>query len=78
MEAFEALRIASDKAGIPDYKIGPSMGKPASYVSNGRARGSSPQCNTMAAMLGVCGYRLAAIPSEDVPESALVIDPPDA
>lgn len=78
MEAFEALRIASGKADIPDYKIGPSMGKPASYVSNGRTRGSSPRCNTMAAMLEVCGYSLAAIPKTDIPDTALVIDPPEA
>lgn len=77
MEAFEALRVASEQAGIPDYKIGPAMGKPTSYVSNGRTRGSSPRCNTMAAMLGVCGYSLAAIPHADVPDTALVIDPPD-
>lgn len=73
MQAFEALREASERAGVPMYKIGPAMGKPASYVSTGMARGSSPRCDTMAKMAGVCGYGLALVPVEEMPESALVI-----
>lgn len=75
MQAYEALRKAAKDAGIPLTHIGPAMGKPSTYVNNGITRGSSPQCNTMASMLDVCGYKLAAIPKDDVPDSALVIDP---
>lgn len=74
MKAFEALKEASDKSGVPMYKIGPAMGRPASYVSTGMARGSSPRCDTMAKMAGVCGYALALVPLDDLPDSALVID----
>lgn len=75
MQAYDALRQAAKDAGTPLTHIGPAMGKPATYVNNGITRGSSPRCNTMAAMLRVCGYSLVAIPREDIPESALIIDP---
>lgn len=73
MQAFEALKEASEKSGVPMYKIGPAMGRPSSYVSTGMARGSSPRCDTMAKMAEVCGYALALVPTGDLPESALVI-----
>lgn len=73
MQAFEALKEASEKSGVPMYKIGPAMGKPASYVSTGMSRGSSPRCDTMAKMADVCGYSLALVPKADLPGSALVI-----
>lgn len=34
-----------------------------------------PKADTLASMLSVCGYVLAALPADQVPESALVIDP---
>lgn len=77
MQAYDALKHAAKEAGVPLTHIGPAMGKPSTYVNNGITRGSSPQCNTMAAMLDVCGYKLAAVPHADVPDSALVIDPPE-
>lgn len=50
------------------------MGKPDSYIAGGKSRGSAPRVDTMARMLGVCGYVLAAVPVGDVPASAIVID----
>lgn len=52
------------------------MGKTSGYVANGASRGSVPQADTLAAMLAVCGFSLVAMPSDEVPPSALVIDPP--
>lgn len=75
MNAYDALKSAGAIAGVPMYKIGRELGKPDSYVSNGMARGSSPRCNTMAAMAEVCGYRLALVPVCSLPDDALVIDP---
>lgn len=73
MDAYEALREAGERSGVPMYKIGRALGKTDSYVSNGIARGSSPRCDTMAKMAEVCGHSLALVPHEDVPDSALVI-----
>lgn len=64
------------KKGVPLSHIGAAMGKAPSYVNSGITRGSTPQADTLAAMLDVCGYALAAVPLEDVPPTALRIDPP--
>ena len=78
MRAYDALKKAAKSAGMPLTHIGPAMGKPAPYVNTGITRGSTPKADTLAAMLEVCGYKLAAIPDSDVPDTALVIDPPEA
>lgn len=74
MDAYEALKEAGARSGMPMYKVGRALGKTDSYVSNGIARGSSPRCDTMAKMAEVCGHELALVPSDDMPESALRID----
>lgn len=75
MQAIEAVRTAAANSGTPITHIGRSMGKRDNYVSATTRRGSSPQCDTAAAMLEACGYALAAVPVDDLPPSALVIDP---
>lgn len=75
MKAYEAVRTASTASGVPITHIGPALGKSSVYVNNGISRGSVPKADTLAAMLGVCGYALAAVPVDDMPASALVIDP---
>lgn len=74
MKAYEAVRQAAMKKGVPLSHIGAAMGKTPSYVNSGITRGSTPQADTLATMLGVCGYALAAVPLEDMPPSALKID----
>ena len=75
MQAMETIKAAAKKAGIPLTKIGPAIGKSAPYVNAAISRGSNPQADTLADMLAPCGYVLAAIPADEVPASALVIDP---
>lgn len=77
MNAYETVRESAKVAGISTNSIGRALGKTSSYVASGATRGSTPKADTLAAMLNVCGYKLAAIPESDVPGSALVIDPPD-
>lgn len=78
MNAYEAVKRAAENKGISTNSIGRALGRADSYVASGATRGSTPKADTLAAMLDVCGYKLAAMPSDDVPGSALVIDPPDA
>lgn len=75
MKAIDAVKSAEESAGVLTTHIGRALGKRGNYVSAVASRGSTPQADTLAAMLGVCGYSLAAIPHTDVPNSALVIDP---
>lgn len=75
MKAYEVVRSAAKSNGVPITHIGPALGKSSVYVNNGASRGSVPKADTLASMLSVCGYVLAALPADQVPESALVIDP---
>lgn len=75
MKAIDALKEAANSSGIPVAHIGLKLGRRPNYVSGIATRGSTPQANTLASMLSVCGYVLAALPADQVPESALVIDP---
>lgn len=75
MDAYEAVQQAATAGGISLAGIGRAMSRPPNYVSNGAARGSTPKADTLAAMLAPCGYVLAALPRQDAPASALVIDP---
>lgn len=72
---YDAVRHAAAVSGVSTNSIGRSLGKADSYVSSGASRGSIPRADVLASMLGVCGWSLAAMPSDDVPESAVVIDP---
>lgn len=72
---MDAVRAAADRAAVPVTHIGPAMGKGRTYANRIMTRGSVPQADTLAAMLAACGHVLAAVPVEDLPASALVIDP---
>ena len=74
MYAMDALRIAANNSGITLSKIGLSLGKSRQYVNAIITGGNTPKCDTMAAMLNVCGYELAAIPADAIPDNAIVID----
>lgn len=73
MHANDVLKQAAATAGVPITHIGPALGKAPNYVNNSTSRSSTPRCDTMAAMLGVCGYALVAVPREDVPDTAIEI-----
>lgn len=74
MDAYSAVKQAAAKSGVTLSQIGVAIGNSANFVSNSAQRGGSPRCDTMARMLAVCGYSLVAVPSPDVPPSALAID----
>lgn len=74
MHANDALKQAAATASVPITHIGPAIGKAPNYVNNSTSRGSTPRCDTMAAMLHVCGYALVAVPRGDVPETAIELD----
>lgn len=78
MKAMEAVKAAAESSGTPTTHIGRRMGKQDSYYSAVVSRGSVPKADTLAAMLDVCDYDLAAVPrSAGLPDGALVIDPPE-
>lgn len=76
MNTQDLIRHAVSQADISMISASRAMEKNDNYFASVVARGSTPKADTLAAMLEVCGYKLAAIPHEDVPDTALVIDPP--
>ena len=74
MYAMDAVKEAAGNAGISLYRVSLDMGKSRQYVNSVITRGSTPQADTLARMLDVCGYKLVAVPGDNVPSDALVID----
>lgn len=73
MDAIETVRGTAAAVGKPITHIGIELGRRPNYVNGVMSRGSTPQADTLAAMLGVCGYALAAVPVDDLPASALAV-----
>ena len=76
MKATEAVKEAAALAGVPVTHIGRAMGKRDNYVSVLVNKDTTPKADTLASMLAPCGYVLAAVPRDQVPAAALVIDAP--
>lgn len=73
---YDILKRIAANEEVPITAIGPKIGKGASYVNGGAARGSDPSTSNAAAMLEACGWRLVAVRSDAVPDAAYVIEPP--
>ena len=74
MKFWEILYTAANNAGIPTTKIGPKLGLSREYVATGKSKEVDPSTTTAARLLGACGYVLAALPADRVPDDALVIE----
>ena len=75
MKFIDLLYEVASKTGTPVTKIGLGIGTGREYVSRMKRNGTDPSTSNAARMLGVCGWKLVAVPEDDVPESALVISP---
>lgn len=78
MYAMDAVKIAASNNGVALYKIGRALGVADTLVNNTITRGSVPRADNLARMLGVCGYTLCAVPDDEIPDGALVIDDGDS
>lgn len=77
MRACDALREIIKRSGTNTAKISAGMGKGRTYLANilvasGR-RGGSMSTDTICKIAEICGYDLALIEREAVPEGAVVI-----
>lgn len=75
MDVFSAIRTAARRSGTALVAIGPSLGHGKAYVSALVTTGRMPRTDTLARILGACGYELCAVPRGDAPQSAIVIEP---
>lgn len=75
MNTDEVIKAAAKNAGLSLRAVSTAMGKSANYIGATFSQKSTPKADTLASVLKPCGYKLAAIPENDLPDSALVIDP---
>lgn len=75
MDYYKIVEKMCKSKGIGITHLGLRLGHTAAYVAKARTRGSLPQVDTASKTAAVCDYTLCAIPKDDVPEDAYVIDP---
>lgn len=74
MNGYKAVKAAAAARGVSVRQVLLKAGKAESYIAKAINRGSSPTTDTAAQLLSACEYVLAAVPAEDVPTTAIVID----
>ena len=72
--ACDVIKEAAYLARVPTTHIGLKLGKSRQYIGAMVSNKTSPTCRNMAAILGVCGYRLCAVKEDELTESMLVIN----
>ena len=73
MNAYDVIREAARRQGLALADIGRLLGKRDNYIASMRGRniGSS----NLASILAASGYTLVAVPADEIPAGALVVDP---
>lgn len=75
MDAHQAIREVARRSGTPLTEIGPRLGRNRSYVSSLAAHGAVPRSDTLARILGACGWSLVAVPRGSEPPDGVVVGP---
>ena len=76
MNTNDAMRTVVKNAGISMRAASERMGRSPNWLGATLARSGSSEASTLAALGDVCGYALALVPLDEVPEGAIVIDAP--
>lgn len=75
MDVYSAIKTAAKRSRTPLIEIGPKLGHGKAYASAIISKGGAPRYDTLAQVLGACGYELCAVPKGKAPKSAIVIEP---
>ena len=75
MEYYDALKAAAQQAGMTMADISNRLNRNPGYIANSIAHGSSPSVDNAIQMMRACGFEIAALPSGEVPEGSLLLDP---
>jgi hypothetical protein len=73
MNFYDAVREISTLSGVSETEAFEKMGKHRSYISRARSRGSVPQVDNASDIVEAFGWKLVAVPSDEVPEVAVQI-----
>lgn len=74
MNFYDAVYKIADEQGITIQKLGIKLGKSSRYVGGAKSRGSLPKVDNAAMILDALDYSLCVIPSDKVPDNAIVFD----
>lgn len=77
MNTNELMKLLINKKGLSMRGASLAMGRSPNWLASTTGKPGSSEAATVAELAEVCGYKLAAIPADDVPDTALVIDPPN-
>ena len=77
MDMYEVIYSACDYAGISTNECSKRSGRAANYISSMKSRSASIGVPIMVQLLNECNFRLVAVPSDQVPDGALTIEPED-
>ena len=75
MDTNSVMQEMTRSAGLTMKQASLDMGRSANWLSSTLSRPGGSEAATVASLAEVCGYALAAVPVDDLPPSALVIDP---
>ena len=73
MNSYEVIKEAASARGLALADVGRALGKRDNYIASMRNRNIGS--NNLATILDACGYTLVAVPADDVPAGALVVEP---
>lgn len=74
MYAMDVVKLAAANSGVSMYSIAHGMGVTPQSMATTAGRGSNPRADTLARMLEQANYSLCAVPSDNVPDDAIIID----
>lgn len=74
MNFYEIVYKLAEEQGLTIQKLGLMLGKGSRYIGGAKSRGSLPKTNNAAMILNALGYELCIVPSDNVPEDAIIID----
>lgn len=81
MNTLNAITETIERDGSSMRAISERMGKSSNYLAStieqAKRKTGDAHAGTLAALAKACGHELAIVPREDLPPSALVIDPPE-
>ena len=78
MKFYQVLRNISRKETLSYTAIAEMLGRSSGYITTIVSRKTEPRTDNAATILEACGWQLVAIPKQDVPESAIIIDAADS
>lgn len=77
MKALQAVQKTANLIGKTMYQLSLDLGKKGQYMGSMIKKDSTPSAVNLSKMLAICGYTLCAVPSDHVPQDAIIIDDND-